>query len=293
MTRRSQSTNHRFFWFSFHATARELREPPKPPERPLGYAFQLDLHKTRDGAAFVELAAVLQRLGYTYGGILFNVPATFGSMDRTSAPSFTPDDLLVLVTRPPLNKQEGAAKPCNARGERRVDRSESELETTVFESLGMFFEHCGRDEVLLNAEYSALGQSAKEFEREFCFRKTAGAFRRKRGSTTAGDDATEKKQEEEVTTGFLAFRPSAWPNGPRILASFGMGGVETLIFNHLLRLRKADLIGSIFRKDVPALIIADFTIPPINCRPYDLRFVSSVRFESSSFILSEGGVGQF
>ena len=51
----------RYFWFSYQAPERALRDQPY-------------IHLVRDGAAFAELAPVLGSMGYGYGGLLLNFP---------------------------------------------------------------------------------------------------------------------------------------------------------------------------------------------------------------------------
>ena len=102
-----------------------------------------------------------------------------------------------------------------------------------------------------------------------------------------GQKAHGTPMQQQSTTGFFAFRPNAWPNGPGVLASFGMGGVETLVFNHLLRSRKEGTVAAVLRKQRSAFMIVDFTIPEIASTPLDLHFTERVLFVPKTFFLGK------
>jgi hypothetical protein len=104
-----------FYWFSYHAPPWELklfrkhRKAKAPPPEYLRYARAL--HQVRDAAAMVEVALLLRDMGFEYREHLLNLPQRrLARYRREPLPEFAPTDLVVLVTRPPLNNRPDDAE---------------------------------------------------------------------------------------------------------------------------------------------------------------------------------------
>ncbi len=65
-----ESTRH-YFSFVYYQKLKELRARAGKGERKL----ETQIHKARDGFAFLELSSALEREGFRFGGIFFNPPA--------------------------------------------------------------------------------------------------------------------------------------------------------------------------------------------------------------------------
>lgn len=267
----------RILWFTFHATSRELRDI----DHPGASAFDFELHKTRDGAAFAEMMATLHNIGCQYGGVLFNIPEMRGPAPDPCMLRLGPDDLIVMTTRPPLDDAEGFEQKPNQRGIRRIDRSYTDLEEKLFSGLRLFFETSNRQIIRLSDRIRKQLPAGVEWVRSMQFRGTAGAYYR--GFREDETQARPIRAEDERTCGFFVFSPEAWPDGPSVLASFAMGGVESLIFNYLLRRRMApsfeQYVGELLASGQAGFLIAEFAVAPCPARPLDLSFADKSPFE--------------
>jgi hypothetical protein len=205
----------RFFRFSYY-----IRESNDASRR---------LHHLRDGDAFAEIATLLSSKGLEYGGILFNYPSRNRIGRQVDSSFLKNSDLLVLTTRPPINGDE------EQEANRHVDRSYSTLEREVLEAICAYFDKALRKRVKLNKLYAGELNGKFKNRADIIFNQTYGAhvvkFRQ------YGTRQTWHKPKVDITTVFYLVLTPPVPrlNGARILASFGMGGTETLIWSHILR----------------------------------------------------------
>jgi hypothetical protein len=205
---------NRWYRFSYHA--------PRRPKRPLQPSL------LRDGDSALFLADALRHRGYRYAGIAFNYPhpeqPPKSLIDVTALEqTLTPSDLLVLTTRPPLDDHhEGARKS--------LFRSYTTLEHKVFAALAPQLEYCSRRQVRLA---SAVVQ---KFPRVATYENAV--FAEKHGALVVkflprGAKRWRRPDEgHAMTLGYACHVRSAWPGGPSLLAAFGLGGSETLIWNY-------------------------------------------------------------
>ncbi len=250
----------RYFWFSYQAPARALRRPQ-------------DIHLIRDGAAFAELAPVLMSMGYGYGGLLLNYPSSqsLGTLP-VDIPALTPADLLVLPTRAPISDEEEEER-------RKVERSHNSLEKRVLSALAPFLEICSRAHVKLSRTLSDKLPKKLANRANIVFTTYSNAFCKSYQSYAATE--WDEPDAPNITMTYLVYTPSVWPDGPALLLSFGMGGIETLIWNLLLRTRHSSLVDEMVAGGQRRFIMGEMTVPNGTSQPpvwlqadsYELRLV--------------------
>jgi hypothetical protein len=199
----------KFYRFAYYST-------PEKRDR------SLLLHQLRDGDAALELSEVLRELGYQYGGLLLNYPGTSTKRRHVNSDFLTPNDLLVLNTRPPLDDEFDR---------RRVCPSYTDLEEKVFAALKQsFFAVCSRSHIRLHSSLPLSPDCLKY--RSIELRVNRGAY------SVAFSRVPVPPTEPRTSPAFMVFKEHAWQDGPGILCVFGVGGPETLIINHLVRKRQ-------------------------------------------------------
>ena len=242
-TRRHQKG--RYFWFSYPAPARARR----------GHKY---LHLIRDGAAFAELAPVLMSMDYSYEGLLLNYPSSESPGIEHDDLGLTPADLLVLPTRPPISDEQEEER-------RRVERSHNLLENRVLGSLDPFLEICSRAHVKLSRALSEKlpKQFANRANIEFTLYRNAFC-KHYQGYADTEWDAPDAPT---TTMTYLAYTPSLWPGGPALLLSFGLGGIETLIWCLLLRTQYSSLLKEIVRGGQKRFVMGEMIAPKRTSTP--------------------------
>ncbi len=80
------------------------------------------------------------------------------------------------------------------------------------------------------------------------------------------NEVIQSRRGSTQTAVFLLYTPHLWKEGPGLIASFAMGGMEGLIWNYLLRTRYSALLRQ------PRFFIGDMSIGQIPDRPTDLFF---------------------
>jgi hypothetical protein len=218
--------------------------------------------KIRDGAAFSEISAPVAKLGYEYGNILFNSPID-PKKDKKLGPEhfrfIKPDDLLVLTTRPPLDD--------GAHGDKKyLARSFTHLEDQVFLECRKYLAVCARSHVQLS---SAVGADFEGFDFVFYQHydarlKYSRRLRKPRSKTPKGS---------EIALGFFLRTPSIPVYGCGLLACFGMGGWETLIWNRIVRTRYSDWVRR------PLFVVGQFDLKGLPENPPTLAFADKIKVE--------------
>jgi hypothetical protein len=227
---------------------------------PLRQGEDPNLSKIRDGAAFSEVTAPLTKLGYEYGRIIFNPP--YNPRDRTESSKdcfsfIKPHDLIVLTTRPPLDDSKHGDKKL-------VRQSRSHLEKQIFEECRKYLAICARSHVQLS---NAVGAKFKKADLVFHSYKSARLKYYKGLNDFRAKNAPKKS---DLAIGFF-LRAKAIPDyGCGLLASFGMGGRETLIWNHLVRTRYSEWLKRF------VFIVGEFNLKRTPANPVTLDFVDHV-----------------
>lgn len=205
--------NHRrCYRFAYHARYRDDRYQ---------YPFQM-----RDGDAALYLITALAEQGYRYVGPIFNFPSDGPNLIAIDDSYLGENDLVVLTTRPPIHDMDIQDK-------KGFKRSFTTLEDKFFKGpLSVLLERCARSEVLLTA--LAAGVSPEVAKRHsLLFRQNGGSTYLSYGSPVTGE-STKFTLRDALTAVFLIYAQHAWPGGPGLLAAFGMGGTETLVWCHRL-----------------------------------------------------------
>ena len=228
---------------------------------PLRNEEEPNLSKIRDGAAFSEITAPLAKLGYEYGHIIFNPP--FNPRKRMDLGKdrfrfIKPDDLIVLTTRPPLDDVKHGDK-------RLVRRSRSHLEEQIFAECRKYLRICARSHVQL-AE--SVGARIKKADLVFHSYKSA---RLKYYKGLADLRVKNAPKTSDIAIGFFLHTKAIPEYSCGLLASFGMGGRETLIWNRIVRTRYSEWLKR------SAFIVAEFNLKTIPTNPVTLDFVDDIK----------------
>jgi hypothetical protein len=222
--------------------------------------MESQIHKVRDGLASGLLISALLEGGYEYGGPILNLPETvaeeldlLGKIRHVDA-SASNLDLLLLTTRPPLDDSEA--------GENNVKRpilcSRNNAEMAVFERLRTFFMECSRGRVILQPKIH-LPPDAEHF-RNLWFKQSGGALIKQPSHPCLVNR----------TAAYMLSTPPMRPDGPRLVAAFGMGGTETLLLAYLIRTHQefSRAFRDLLRDGEPRLTIVTFLVPSYIPHPY-------------------------
>jgi hypothetical protein len=221
---------------------------------------RLRMHQLRDGDAFLHLLPLLIKREYEFEGLLLNLPSAGPKTAPEVDVSFlTSSDLVVLNTRPPIDDKR-------ARVRRPVRWSYTKLENLIFAALKpRYLDFCARSQVTLP---EAIARELKPgFEN-----KADIQFHSSQDSSYLRYSGFEEKvwhkplKSEKRTSVYLIQLPAIWSGGPGLLASFGMAGTETLIWNYLLRTRFQEWLDSY------QFLIAEVLLQEIPKQPLDLSF---------------------
>ncbi len=218
-------------------------------------------YKIRDGAAFCELAAPLADLGYSYGQLIYNAPFDPKAGPPLGAESFhfiRPSDLLVLSTRPPIDD-------LNSGDKKQVTMSCTDLEKKVFAACKRYFDICNRSHIRLKSSVAA------NFERAvMVFHQYKGAGLQYYRPLT-GSERTKPPRGTSPSIGFFLYAKTIPHYGCGLVASFGMGGWETLIWNRIVRTQ----FPAWFRR--PIFVVAEMTIDKFPRDSATLDFVDQIK----------------
>ena len=185
------------------------------------YPFQL-----RDAPAAHFICQALAEGGYEFAGPIFNYPSDGPDLIPVDDSFLRETDLIVLTTRPPMDDRSVGDKKF-------IPRSFTTLEDKLFKGpLRERFGRCARSEVLLtDATADVSGEIAKR--QSIMFRQNGGAMYHSYGSPVTGEWQRFKRRHP-LTAVFLLYAEHAWPGGPGLVAAFGVGGMETLVWCYRL-----------------------------------------------------------
>jgi len=225
------------------------------------YPFQV-----RDGDAAALLLQAVADHGYRYAGPIVNYPsprpATFPATTVPFDDRFMCErDLILITTRVPMNDWEIADK-------KGIPRSYTTLEQKLFAGpLSEHFTFCARSEVKLTNETASISNEIAK-RQSMLFRQNGGATYQSYGSPITGQWA-RFKAGNPLTAAFLVYAEHAWPAGPGLLAAFGMGGTETLVWCYLLATRFQHLLFT------TRFAMAELEAPAASERPTTIAFADT------------------
>lgn len=251
----------RFYLFVYYQALRDLRLETRPIES--------QLHKVRDALMSGGVFPVLGECGYEYGGTILNLPpevvAELRGAQRLRATTTPLDgsDVILLATRPPLDDRPEEAEFL---GKRRLVPSGNDLEKNLFRSLRGVLSRCDRETIRLSASVP-LGES--EWLREVHFYQSKGGAVR----YFAVEGRRVAPESRNVTVGYLIAAPGRKVGVPRLLAAFGPGGTETLVFGYLLREepKLRSVLQEMLAVDEGRIVVCTFRLPRQVPYPF-LRF---------------------
>ena len=234
-----------------------------------------EVHKlfhVRDCAAFNELSATLWPFGYRYGTTIHFYPND--KRPLSDLPELRGNDLLVLTTRPPLTDREAVHKP-----RRIILSSQNDLEKLIFKQLFHHISYCTRRHIhLAPGARDRLTADPKKWE-SLEFYENSGATHPLGMSIIKKHLGLPKKQQAggNSTVAFL-FRADTLPGVEgtpglpcALLASFGMDGYSTLIWNTIVRYKYPHFVTNagfvmaelVFKKEFPANpLTPEFALDP-------------------------------
>jgi hypothetical protein len=174
------------------------------------------------------------------------------------------EDVLIMTTRPPLDDERQQDR-------KRVRRSYTDLEEAIFSSLRQCFAVCARSHVKLSEQMAKHLKDADKQMADMAFHhnkdarlhsyKALGALRPVRVS-----------EDKHVTVAFFVHLPATERYGCKLIASFGLGGIETLIWNKVVRIHK-DRDRWLTR---PVFVVAELDLKHVPSRPITLDFVKDI-----------------
>lgn len=202
-------------------------------------------HMLRDGHAFTQLMEALHDRGYRYGDLIINSRhAGPGAYDSYS---FTPDDLIVVTTRPPLSDLDER---------RKIPRTGTSLEERLLALMSQFVSRCTIDHVRLQSQVSdCFVKPEFKARSDLVFWTTSDARH-----TRSAYRVPANKGTPHTVAYLLYIESEAWPGGPGVLWSFAQGGPYTLVWNYWLRTRR-ELTGLV-RDSGSRFVIADIEVDP-------------------------------
>jgi hypothetical protein len=195
----------------------------------------------RDGDGFAFIMSALARRGYDFEDIIFSYPHPCQPSPREPEPKliafddsfFRPSDLILLTTRPPMDDREFGDK-------KGIPRSFTTLEDKLFKALRIYLRKCARSQIWL-AE-GALGISHEIDKRESITLRQNGGARVMGYRSQVSNEYTGFEGLHSPTVAFLIYLEHAWPGGPALMAAFGVGATETLVWCWLLAKKYPDLL---------------------------------------------------
>jgi hypothetical protein len=224
----------------------------------------LQIHHIRDGDAFLELADIFYAQGYRYGGLLFNFPVP--PSQGLAHVDFSPSDLLVIATRPPLDDNRLFDRLW-------IERSGSDLEQKVLDAIRPYFKTCKRDLVILSEEMAGKLKDPTRAEMAFHVHGPACYIRYRNHYGKNRDETRWHNSGEVKRTAAFFLSTKLHDNSLTISTAFSMDGPGTLIWCYLLRTRFSKLLTS------DRFVVAEITNPIPPERPLTLSFADALKVE--------------
>lgn len=231
-----------------------------------------ELAKNRDAAAFTEMMQALNQRGYEFDSMIFNY-ALNESQPASPFDDFRflkRDDLILMVTRPPVHDHLEGNRKC-------VPQSGTLLERQIFKAVSDYLRICSRarlrlqDRVVHAWEQRADGKHRAEPFADFQFCQNCDA--RLKSRTTL--DLARRAQRmnhcfDYRSIGCFIHIPQIAGFGCRVIVSFGMGSLENLIWNRIVRTRFSRWL------DAPVFALAEMDLNHIPADPVTMHFADQI-----------------
>jgi hypothetical protein len=240
-------SEHRCFRFAYTLPYREDRKR---------FPFQM-----RDTDAATFLLRGVEERGYQLKEVIINYPSPGPDLVPFDDGFLTESDLILLTTRPPMHDTHI--------GDRKsIARSYTTLEDKLFKGpLARHFAFLARSEVRLTDGTARIAPEIAKRQSSI-YRQNGGATYHSYGSPITREWRHFKKAAP-LTAAFLVYAEHAWPGGPALLAAFGMGGTETLVWCHQLGNRLQHLLFS------TSFAMAELRNPLLAARPTTSAFANA------------------
>ena len=192
-------------------------------------------YQLRDAEAAAHIIPLLCKMGRRYVGAIVNYPSPGPDIIPYDLTVWNENDLLLLVTRPPMHDALYGTL-------HHIPRSFTQLEDTLFRGpLAHCFDECARHVARLTDEVAALSPEIAA-RQAMEFHQHNGASYQAYGSPRNRPFTRFTRRTPARSAAFLVYAEHAWPGGPALLAAFGMGGVETLVWIYHLTTRFPHLL---------------------------------------------------
>ena len=242
---------------------------PKPNARPRYWRLTYSnarpddepkLFKDRDAMAFCELTALMPQMGYDYATTVHLYPDDERTLKEF--PRFGPSDLLVLTTRPPLHDKVGIIPPHR----KVIHGAKTELEAMLFKVMSQYLEYCTRKHVELSQfGASCLKVTEPEKWKHVELYEYSGAEILKH---FVGPEPVRPDEKHRSSIAFFLRANQISGINCDFIASFGMDGNGTLMWNRLIRTRYPEWLVS------PHFVMAELIYKkPLPPRPLTPEFV--------------------
>jgi hypothetical protein len=222
------------------------------------------LFKDRDGVAFCELASAFYKIGYDFGTTIHFYPDDERKLSEF--PKFQPQDVLVLATRPPLHD-----KVAMKRRRKVIHAARTELEAALFAELSKHLEYCTRKHVELTKQSAnrLRSDAGSKWQSLELFEYTNAEIK----MHYVGPEPVKPPKNHHSTVAFFLRANAVRGLNCNFIASFGMDGYGTLIWNRIIRKQFPHWL------DQPGFIMAELVFKqPIPPKPLTPEFIDDDSF---------------
>ena len=184
------------------------------------------LFKDRDGVAFCELVPAFYEMGYKFGTTIHFYPDDERKLSEF--PALGAGDVLVLATRPPLHDRKAIKVRRKV-----ILTAKTELEASLFAELSKHLEYCTRKHVRLTRHGAA--RLRPEFARKWrwleFFEYTSSDIK----WHLVDPEPVKPPKNHHSTVAFFLRVNQVRGLKCSFIASFGMDGYGTLVWNRIIR----------------------------------------------------------
>ena len=251
-------------------STRSVKATPVGPNTCHGFLYATGEHSARDSQPFqmrdlgalADLQSVLLERGYRPGADFLNYP--YAGTPPTKVEELVPVDMsqlrrgrvVVVPTRPPMHDR---INPAMREYRKEILRSYTTLEVELFRVFSEHFRECSRVAIGLGPMTADISTATADRSAMDFYQHGGAGYKTILNVRTRAFRSFEGVQRRP-SPAFLIYREEAWPDGPALLASFGVGGQETAVWNYLLAKRYRELIGKY------AFVMAELTPPEVEER---------------------------